>query len=150
MMVSVVANTLSATSFVPSSAACIAGLPRSMCLKMFSRTTTASSIKRPIASESASSVIMFSVKPSMYITKNVPITLVGKATALRLHDRLGIPLERSIYLQNYGHIGQVDPLLSLKLARDQKRFKDGDVVVMMTAGIGYVWNAMCLRYREKA
>ena len=61
--------------------------------------------------------------------------------------RLGIALERSIYLQNYGHIGQIDPLLSLKLARDQGRFKDGDVCVMMTAGIGYVWNAMCLRYR---
>jgi 3-oxoacyl-[acyl-carrier-protein] synthase-3 len=61
--------------------------------------------------------------------------------------RLGIPLERSIYLQNYGHIGQVDPLLSLKLARDQGRLKDGDVVVMMVAGIGYVWNALCVRYR---
>jgi 3-oxoacyl-[acyl-carrier-protein] synthase III len=62
--------------------------------------------------------------------------------------RLGIPVERSIYLQNYGHIGQVDPLLSLKLARDQGRLKDGDVCVLMAAGIGYVWNAMCVRYRE--
>ena len=35
--------------------------PRSRCLKMFSRTTTASSMSRPIASDSASSVIMFSV-----------------------------------------------------------------------------------------
>lgn len=62
--------------------------------------------------------------------------------------RLGIPLERSIYLQDYGHIGQIDPLLSLKLARDAGRLKDGDVCVLMTAGIGYVWNAMCVRYRE--
>jgi 3-oxoacyl-[acyl-carrier-protein] synthase III len=60
--------------------------------------------------------------------------------------RLGIPLDRCIYLQNYGHTGQVDPLLSLKLARDKGRFKDGDVCVMMAAGVGYVWNAMCLRY----
>jgi 3-oxoacyl-[acyl-carrier-protein] synthase-3 len=64
--------------------------------------------------------------------------------------RLGIPLERSIYLQNYGHIGQVDNLLSLKLARDQGRLKDGDVCVLMAAGIGYVWNAMCVRYRKSA
>jgi len=62
--------------------------------------------------------------------------------------RLGIPAERSIYLQNYGHIGQVDPLLSLKLARDQGRLKDGDVCVLMAAGVGYVWNAMCVRYRK--
>jgi 3-oxoacyl-[acyl-carrier-protein] synthase-3 len=61
--------------------------------------------------------------------------------------RLGIPLDRCIYLQRYGHTGQVDPLLSLKLARDQGRLKDGDICVMMAAGIGYVWNAMCLRYR---
>lgn len=65
-----------------------------------------------------------------------------------LLGRLGIPLERSIYLQDYGHIGQVDPLLSLMLARDQGRFEDGDVGVLMTAGIGYVWNAMCVRYRR--
>ena len=64
--------------------------------------------------------------------------------------RLGIPLERCIYLQNYGHIGQVDPLLSLKLARDEGRLKDGDVCVLMAAGIGYVWNAMCVRYRKPA
>ena len=61
--------------------------------------------------------------------------------------RLNIPLERSIYLQDYGHIGQVDTLLSLKLARDQGRLKDGDVCVLMAAGIGYVWNALCVRYR---
>lgn len=62
--------------------------------------------------------------------------------------RLGIPLERSLYLEHYGHLGQIDPLLSLKLARDQGRFRDGDVCVLMAAGIGYVWNAMCVRYRE--
>lgn len=61
--------------------------------------------------------------------------------------KLRIPVERSIYLQNYGHLGQVDQLLSLKLARDQGRLKDGDVCVLMAAGVGYVWNAMCVRYR---
>lgn len=65
-----------------------------------------------------------------------------------LLGRLGIPLERSIYLQDYGHLGQIDPLLSLKLARDQGRFRDGDICVLMAAGVGYVWNAMCVRYRE--
>jgi 3-oxoacyl-[acyl-carrier-protein] synthase-3 len=61
-------------------------------------------------------------------------------------SRLRIPAGRSIYLQQYGHIGQVDTLLSLKLARDQGRLRDGDVCVLMAAGVGYVWNAMCLRY----
>lgn len=62
-------------------------------------------------------------------------------------SRLGLPLDRSIYLSDYGHMGQVDPLLSLKLARDQGRLKDGDTCVLMAAGIGYVWNALCVRWR---
>lgn len=63
-------------------------------------------------------------------------------------QRLGIPLARSIYLSDYGHMGQIDPLLSLKLARDAGRLRDGDTCLLMAAGIGYVWNAMCVRYRE--
>jgi 3-oxoacyl-[acyl-carrier-protein] synthase-3 len=61
--------------------------------------------------------------------------------------RLGVGADRSIYLEDYGHMGQVDVLLSLKLARDQGRLRDGDLCVLAAAGIGYVWNAICLRYR---
>ena len=65
-------------------------------------------------------------------------------------QRLGIPAERSIYLSDYGHVGQIDPLLSLKLAREQGRLRDGALCVLAAAGIGYVWNALCVRYREAA
>lgn len=61
-------------------------------------------------------------------------------------SRLGIDADRSIYLSDYGHIGQIDPLLSLKLARDQGRFKPGDTALLLAAGIGYVWNALCVRW----
>jgi hypothetical protein len=49
---------------------------------MFSRTTTASSMSRPMARLRPSSVIMLSVKPSTYMRKNVPMTEVGSASAL--------------------------------------------------------------------
>lgn len=66
------------------------------------------------------------------------------------HDQvlelLGLSPERAIYLSDYGHIGQVDQLLSLKLARDSQRLRPGDLVVLVAAGIGYVWNALCLRW----
>ncbi|SFF62116.1 3-oxoacyl-[acyl-carrier-protein] synthase-3 [Fontimonas thermophila] len=65
-------------------------------------------------------------------------------------ERIGVDAGRSIYLADYGHIGQIDPLLSLKLARDQQRLRDGDVAVLCAAGIGYVWNAICVRYRRNA
>lgn len=61
--------------------------------------------------------------------------------------RLGLPAARSIYLSDYGHLGQVDQFLSLQLARDQGRLKSGDLVVLVAAGVGYVWNALCLRWR---
>ena len=60
-MVSVVASTLSAISLVPRSAAVNGSTPRSRCFEMFSRTTMASSMSSPMESESARSVIMFSV-----------------------------------------------------------------------------------------
>jgi 3-oxoacyl-[acyl-carrier-protein] synthase III len=62
--------------------------------------------------------------------------------------RLGIAPQRSIYLADYGHVGQIDPLLSLKLARDAGRLRHGDACLLLAAGIGYVWNAMCVRYLE--
>ena len=63
-------------------------------------------------------------------------------------SRLGIPPAHSIYLSDYGHIGQIDPLLSLQLAQQQGRFRHGDVALLLAAGIGYVWNAMCVRWME--
>ena len=63
-----------------------------------------------------------------------------------LLNTLGLNEDQSIYLSDYGHIGQVDQLLSLKLAEEQGRLKDGDLVVLVAAGVGYVWNAICIRW----
>ena len=63
-----------------------------------------------------------------------------------LLEQLGLGPEQSVYLSDYGHIGQVDQVLSLKLAREQGRLRDGDLVVLVAAGVGYVWNALCLRW----
>ena len=48
---------------------------------MLSRTTTASSMSRPMASERPSSVSWLSEKPSRYMRKRVPTTEVGRASA---------------------------------------------------------------------
>ena len=61
--VSVEAITLTATSFVPWTAACFGSLPRSMWVVTFSRTTMASSTTIPIEIDSAESDTMFSVLP---------------------------------------------------------------------------------------
>ncbi|MCL2350477.1 MAG: hypothetical protein FWC67_03245, partial [Defluviitaleaceae bacterium] len=59
---------------------------------------------------------------------------------------LGLSEEQSVYLEDYGHIGQVDQILSLELALKESKIKSGSVVCMLSAGIGYVWAANVIRW----
>ena len=59
---------------------------------------------------------------------------------------LGLTEDQTIYLEDYGHIGQVDQILSLELAIQQGKVKPGSVVCMIAAGIGYVWSANIIRW----
>ncbi|WP_285395280.1 3-oxoacyl-ACP synthase [Lysinibacillus sp. fls2-241-R2A-57] len=61
-------------------------------------------------------------------------------------SELGLEQEQSIYLENYGHIGQIDQILSLQLAVEEGCIHDGDIVTLVSAGIGYVWGAMTIRW----
>ena len=66
------------------------------------------------------------------------------------HDQmvheLGLSPDQTIYLEDYGHIGQIDQILSLHLGIEQQKVKDGTVVCMLAAGIGYVWAANIIRW----
>ncbi|HVF52565.1 MAG TPA: 3-oxoacyl-ACP synthase [Actinomycetota bacterium] len=59
---------------------------------------------------------------------------------------MGIPRERSIYLDHHGHMSAVDPLFSLALGANEGRFRDGDVIVILAAGTGYTWAASIVRW----
>ena len=81
--------------------------------------------------------------------RHVAVLHVKRSAHAEILDRLGLGPEHSIYLEDCGHVGQIDPLISLKRARDAGRFRDGDVALLLAAGIGYVWNAMCVRWQEE-
>ena len=77
---SVVAMTASPISEVASMAACFGVAPFSSTnRKMFSSTTIASSMTMPVASDSASIVMLLSVKSSARITAKVPMMEIGMA-----------------------------------------------------------------------
>lgn len=59
---------------------------------------------------------------------------------------LGLEPEQSIYLEDYGHMGQMDQILSLSLGVEAGKIKDGTIVTMVAAGIGYVWASTCIRW----
>lgn len=61
-------------------------------------------------------------------------------------ELLGLSETQSIYLNDYGHIGQVDQILSIHLAAQQGKLKDGSIVAMIAAGIGYAWAANVIRW----
>lgn len=62
-------------------------------------------------------------------------------------NRLELNQDQSIYLDEYGHFGAPDQVLSLGLA--EKHLKPGSHVVLASAGIGYTWSALSLRWDKK-
>ncbi len=73
---------------------------------------------------------------------------IKKSGHLGILEALGLTESQTIYLEEYGHIGQIDQILSLHLALEQKKVKDGSVVCMLAAGIGYVWAANIIKWGE--
>lgn len=67
-----------------------------------------------------------------------------------MHDymlqELGLNEDQAIYLSEYGHMGQVDQILSLALALEQGKIKEGTVISMIAAGIGYAWAANVIEW----
>jgi 3-oxoacyl-[acyl-carrier-protein] synthase III len=59
---------------------------------------------------------------------------------------LGLAEEHTIYLSHYGHIGQIDQILSLYLARKEGKLEQGQIVSLVSAGIGYAWGAITLKW----
>ncbi|MDD2549070.1 MAG: 3-oxoacyl-ACP synthase [Bacteroidales bacterium] len=61
-------------------------------------------------------------------------------------QELGLTMNQTIYLEDYGHMGQVDQILSLHLAQQQGKLSPGTIVSMIAAGIGYAWGANVIRW----
>ncbi|GEK91403.1 3-oxoacyl-ACP synthase [Alkalibacterium kapii] len=61
---------------------------------------------------------------------------------------LNLTEDQSIYLENYGHLGQIDQILSLKLGLEEGKIKDGSLICSIAAGIGYVWAADIIKWGE--
>lgn len=65
---------------------------------------------------------------------------------LSMLDEFNLSQEQSVYLEDYGHLGQIDQILSLKLGLEQGKINEGTVICSVAAGIGYVWAANIIRW----
>jgi 3-oxoacyl-[acyl-carrier-protein] synthase-3 len=61
-------------------------------------------------------------------------------------EELGLSPEQTTYLEEYGHIGQNDQIISLEEGLRSGKITDGDNIVMVGAGIGFVWAAAVVRW----
>ncbi|MFA6508434.1 MAG: 3-oxoacyl-[acyl-carrier-protein] synthase III C-terminal domain-containing protein, partial [Treponemataceae bacterium] len=59
---------------------------------------------------------------------------------------LGLDEGQTTYLDDYGHIGQNDQLLSITLGLKAGKIKDGANIVLVGAGLGFVWAASIVRW----
>ena len=61
-------------------------------------------------------------------------------------ETLGLTPDQSMDLADYGHHGTNDPLISLDLGLRQKAVKDGDMVTLLTGGIGFTYAAAAIHW----
>jgi len=59
---------------------------------------------------------------------------------------LGLRPEQSTYLDEYGHLGQNDQILSLELGVRDGRIADGARIILVGAGLGFVWAATAVQW----
>lgn len=71
---------------------------------------------------------------------------IKRSEHMNLLKELGLQEEQTTYLEDYGHMGQIDQIISLSLALESGKVRDGTVIAMLAAGIGYAWAANIIRW----
>lgn len=94
-------------------------------------------------------VIKDSVEQSGYSVSDIDYLAIlhfKRSAHEYIMKELGLSLDKAIYLEDYGHIGQMDQILSTVLALEKGKIKDGSLIVWVGAGIGYVWDACTIKW----
>ncbi len=59
------------------------------------------------------------------------------------------PYTQSTYFEDIGHNGQNDGIISIEYGIRDGKIKNGDIIVIVSAGIGWAWNAGVIRWGNK-
>lgn len=78
------------------------------------------------------------------------ILLVKPSAHRELLQRLGLSETQSVYLGEIGHIGEQDAMFSIREGLRTGRLRDGHLMAIVAAGIGYVWAAGIVRWGPRA
>ncbi len=72
--------------------------------------------------------------------------LVKPSAHRQMLDLLGLEEDQSCYLGHIGHIGEQDSIISIIEGERTGRLTSGDLMVVVGAGIGYVWGAAIVKW----
>ncbi|MBT8040397.1 MAG: 3-oxoacyl-ACP synthase [Xanthomonadales bacterium] len=78
------------------------------------------------------------------------MSLVKPSAHREMLERLGMNEEQSVYISDIGHIGEQDAIINIEAGIEQGRLKAGDTMVIIAAGIGYVWGGAVVEWGPKA
>ena len=76
----------------------------------------------------------------------IGVVHIGNRAHYALLDELGIDKEKTVFLWDDGHCGQVDPLLAVEHGLREGKIKDGDIVALVGAGTGYAFGCTLVRW----
>ena len=99
------------------------------------------------------SVVDESLKKSGYNRKDIDylgLIRMKRSAFEYVANELGVhPYEQSTYFTEWGHMGQNDAIISIEEGLKDGKIKEGDLVVLAAAGIGWSWNAMCINWGKQ-
>lgn len=96
-------------------------------------------------------VIDKALEKSGYSRKNIDYLAIlhfKRSAHLQVLEELGLTEEQTTYLENYGHIGQNDQIISIIEGLRNNKIKNQSLIVMVGAGVGWTWNAGVIRWGE--
>lgn len=76
----------------------------------------------------------------------VAVTQFKRSMHQYMLGEYGLTEDNSTYLEDYGHVGQMDQVLSITLGLKAGKIHEGTVISLVGAGGGYIWAAGVIRW----
>jgi 3-oxoacyl-[acyl-carrier-protein] synthase III len=74
------------------------------------------------------------------------MVLIKPSGHRQMLERLGLTEDQAVYMGHVGHIGEQDAMFAIEEGLRQGKLKDGDLMAIVAAGIGYVWAASIVQW----
>jgi 3-oxoacyl-[acyl-carrier-protein] synthase-3 len=72
--------------------------------------------------------------------------LVKPSSYKEMLQLLGLTEAQGVYNDTYGHSGEQDSIINIIEGQRQGKLIDGDLMIIVAAGVGYVWGAACVKW----